>query len=229
MFQRIAIAAAVGLCCTSARAEAPKTAPTAAQRKVEVIDPETSLTLKKLAAVVPYVHLDNAMLSDAIDELRKVSGAEIFVNWKELEVIGLMRDTKITLRLINKRFSTVLDLTLAIAGAERPPLGYTVSDGVITISTAHDLARNTVTRVYDARVIIDAPGRPGRNVRVGSLLKLIMDAVDPQSWRARDGDIGSIRELQGQLIVTQTAVNQAKIALLVTNLVALHGGGEPGK
>lgn len=229
MFQQIAIATAIGLCCMSARAQGPTTAPAAAQQNVETIDPEDSLALKKLAAIVPDMRLDNVMLSDAIDQLRKASGADIFVNWKELQVFGIPRDVHITLHLTNKRISTVLKLLLEIAGAEREPLGFVVNDGVITISTAHDLMRNTVTRVYDLRPVIDAPGGPGRNARVESLLKLVMDEVDPQSWRARDGDIGSIREIQGQVIVTQTAANHAKIALLFKNLVALADPAQAAK
>src|SRR5687768_2242807 len=41
---------------------------------------------------------------------------------------------------------------------------------------------------------------------VGNMIhSLIQDTVDPESWRDNGGAIGALRELEGQLIVTQTA------------------------
>jgi hypothetical protein len=53
---------------------------------------------------------------------------------------------------------------------------------------------------------------------VDALLASIQQEVDPSSWRDRGGDLGSIRELAGQLIVTQSAQNQQATAAYLDQL-----------
>ncbi|MEE8169064.1 MAG: hypothetical protein V3T70_00820 [Phycisphaerae bacterium] len=43
------------------------------------------------------------------------------------------------------------------------------------------------------------------NVDVDALIELIQSTIDPESWREAGGNIGSVRPLRNQLIVTQTA------------------------
>jgi hypothetical protein len=50
------------------------------------------------------------------------------------------------------------------------------------------------------------------------LMDLIQETVDPDSWRENGGTVGAIRELQGQLIVTQTSENQALLMDLLKQL-----------
>jgi general secretion pathway protein D len=141
-------------------------------------------------------------------------------------------------------------------------LGYTVDEGVITISTEEDLSKNVITRVYDIRDLIinvpdfdDAPdfnlsnatrggsrsgggggggggqsllGNSGNNREeeqgpkrqdlVDAITKLITDTVAPDSWRDVGGSVGSMRELSGQLIVTQTPENQRLLSNLLEQL-----------
>jgi len=144
------------------------------------------------------------------------------------------------------------------------PLGYTIDDGVITISTGEDLDKNTLTRVYDIRdLIIDIPdftnapnfslqstsqqGQGGggggggggssqglfenadqdrqnqdqgrtRQEMIDEITRLITETVSPESWRDAGGTTGSVRELQGQLIVTQTPENQRSLVNLLQQL-----------
>jgi type II secretory pathway component GspD/PulD (secretin) len=58
---------------------------------------------------------------------------------------------------------------------------------------------------------------------VDSFLKLVQDTIDPTSWRNNGGTIGAIRELSGNLIVTQTAENHRDIASLLKQLRETHG------
>jgi hypothetical protein len=51
--------------------------------------------------------------------------------------------------------------------------------------------------------------------RTDGLVKLIQQSVDPTSWRDQGGQIGGIRAMQGQLIITQTPENQVEIAYLL--------------
>jgi hypothetical protein len=132
-------------------------------------------------------------------------------------------------------------------GGGNVKLNYTVDEGVITISTADDLASNVTTNVYDIRDLIGnvqdftlpnsvqqtPPGRGGvgggdvqqiianqniRQVRVDEIVNRIKKTVASESWKGNGGNVGSIRELAGQLIVTQTPENQREIARLLADL-----------
>jgi type II secretory pathway component GspD/PulD (secretin) len=54
--------------------------------------------------------------------------------------------------------------------------------------------------------------------RVDALIKVIMENVAPDSWKESGGSVGSIKELQGQFIVNQTAENHQKIVTLLDGL-----------
>jgi hypothetical protein len=56
---------------------------------------------------------------------------------------------------------------------------------------------------------------------VNALVRLIQDQIDSPSWKERGGQAGAIRELNGQLIVTQTPENQEKLIKLLDNVRAL--------
>jgi hypothetical protein len=57
-----------------------------------------------------------------------------------------------------------------------------------------------------------------REQLVEQILTLIKETVDPDSWRDNGGTVGAVRELQGQLIVTQNKVNHAALASLFKQL-----------
>ncbi len=214
---------------------------------------------------LPEVRFDGIGFSDVIDFLRDVTSANIFVNWQALESSGIDRNAPVTARLRDVRFSKALDIILSAVGGSLVQLGYTIDDGVITISTAEDLSQSTVTRVYDIRDLIinipdftEAPefdlesnnssGRQGgggggggggssgglfggssssssseedeisREELVEQIIQLIQETVAPDSWRDNGGTVGAIRELQGQLIVTQTSENQRALVGLLEQL-----------
>ncbi|HMB96513.1 MAG TPA: hypothetical protein VKK61_10780, partial [Tepidisphaeraceae bacterium] len=61
----------------------------------------------------------------------------------------------------------------------------------------------------------------GANARadlVASIIKLMEDTVASDSWKDNGGNVGSIRELGGQLIVTQTPENLRSLARLLEQL-----------
>ena len=196
---------------------------------------------------LPELRFEAVTFSDVIDFLRDVTTANIFVNWRALETAGIDKNAPVTARLKDVKFSKALTTILADVGGGTVKLGYTIDEGVITISTEEDLSKNVATRVYDIRDLIinipdftDAPdfnitqantggggrgggggggqslfgggGGGGRNEQAGptrqelvdSIIKLIQDTVANESWKDNGGTVGSLRELSGQLIVTQT-------------------------
>ena len=61
---------------------------------------------------------------------------------------------------------------------------------------------------------------PSRAELTVQILDLIRSTIDPESWRngPYNGTVGSIQELNGQIVVTQTADNHAQLATLLTQL-----------
>lgn len=201
--------------------------------------PSTLLVQKQLDHVYPQLEFNAARLSDVIDYFRDSSGAKIFVNWRSLESEGIRRDAPVSVRLGETRLSAALQAVLnaAAGGAE---LRFTVDEDVITVSTADDLSKNVVVRVYDIRRLLGAlgdasPARPagpttepaavgaGRDELVRSIVQLIEDTVAYGTWKDHGGSLGAIRELQGQLIVTQTSENQHQIYKLLDEAEESHG------
>jgi general secretion pathway protein D len=222
-------------------------------------DPEDRAVLAQLERPLPELNFDGAGFTDVIDFLRDVSGANIFVNWRALEAAGIDRNAPVSARLRNIKFSKALTIILDSVSGGTVPLGYTIDDGVITISTGEDLDRNTITRVFDIRdLIIDIPdftdapdfslqsasdqsqsggggggglfGQSGgdrssedeagrtRQEMIDEIIRLITETVAPDSWRDAGGSVGAVRELQGQLIVTQTPENQRQLVSLLEQL-----------
>lgn len=209
---------------------------------------------------LPELSFEGVGFSDVIDFLRDVSGANLFVNWKNLAAAGIDDATPITVRLRNIKFSKALSVILDSAGGGKAKLGYGVDNGVITISTADDLSKNVIVRVYDIRDLIvaipdfdpkqdpkddvaapkirppatqpadaqsaskyDGKKVPSRNEIVESIVKLIEDTVATDSWKSNGGSVGALRELQGQLIVTQTPENHREIVILLEQLRESRG------
>lgn len=57
-----------------------------------------------------------------------------------------------------------------------------------------------------------------RSELIAEILELIRSSIDPDSWRANGGETGSITELGGQIVVTQTAENQRSLLDLLSRL-----------
>jgi beta-lactamase regulating signal transducer with metallopeptidase domain len=184
--------------------------------------------IDRLDRRLPEINFDGVGLSDVVDFLRDVSGANIFVNWKALEAAGVDRTAPVSARLRDIKFAKALTVLLDSVQA-REPLGYHVEDGVITISTQADLEKDTVTRVYDVRDLMvpipdydpppvqdmnfdgpkpaekppvplekEAAAERTRSEQIDALTRLIQETIDPDAWKK----VARLRELQGQLIVT---------------------------
>jgi hypothetical protein len=93
-------------------------------------------------------------LSEAIDILRNCTSPplNIVVLWKDLDSAGIYRDTPIGIDGIpGLRLGRYLELlVLSLSAGATTPIGYTVQNGVVIISTTAALpAPRYVTRVYD--------------------------------------------------------------------------------
>lgn len=106
------------------------------------------------------VHFSATTLSDALDFLRDTSGANIEVDWKALGLVGISKDTPVSLRLKNVPLRVALKKTLESAA---PGLAdFYVQQNVITVTT-HDAAdEQMVTRTIPVNdLLLDIPDFTG--------------------------------------------------------------------
>lgn len=194
---------------------------------------------KQLDHVYPQLKFNAASLSDAVDFFRDSSGANIFVNWRSLESEGVRRDAPVSVHLGQMKLSGGLQAVLN-AAAGGTELRIAVDKDVIVVSTADDLSKNVAVRVYDIRKLLGAlrdispaslagpttePGAvaASREELVRSIVQLIEDTVAYGTWKDHGGSVGAIRELQGQLIITQTAENHLQIQKILDGAQQSHG------
>lgn len=107
-----------------------------------------------LDARVTALSFDEAALSDVFDFLAELAGVNVVVRWERLAELGVRRDAPITLRVRNMRLGQVLWFVLNEAAPDRVRLAYRLDADTLLITTAEDLGREMITRVYDARDLI---------------------------------------------------------------------------
>ncbi len=223
-----------------------------------------------LARNVSRIVVNQQPFSDVVRLLRQQTGANIVVNWNALSNAGVQKNTPISLTLRGVPFNKVLSLVLQQAeGSGGTQLGYSISGGVLTISTNDQLAQQKTTRVFDIQdLLVQAPNftaptfnlqnqssNSGVQVSSGSsggggggsgssnlfsgtgggqggqqqagktraqmvteITQLIENTVARNSWIDNGGTVGSVREINGQLVITQTPGNLEKVSGLLKQL-----------
>ena len=66
------------------------------------------------------------------------------------------------------------------------------------------------------------PERKTRQELIDQITDIIQEQVDPEGWKDNGGDTGAIQELNGNLIITNTARNHRQIEGLLTQLRAIR-------
>ena len=77
-------------------------------------------------------------------------------------------------------------------------------------------AKERETRVYDVRKFF--PDDPYRRMRFSDLIYTIVDTIAWDTWEENGGEIGSIRRVDGQLVIRQTRENHEAIGQLLERL-----------
>jgi Flp pilus assembly secretin CpaC len=257
--------------------------------------PQNRVVRNRLEENLKEITADAQGLEKVLNFLRDNMGANIFVNWTALQAVQVDRNTPVSLSLKEVSFRKALTTILSQAGGTEASLGYTIDDGIITISTKEDLqsSKYQLVKVFDIRDMlvvqdpnIQAPkmslnssggggggyggggggvggggggfgggggggfgggggggfggggggGGGGlfsdtsrntsstggteaqRQQAVNSLIDTIKSTVASDTWKDSGGTIGSIRELNGQLIINQTVDNQIAIYNLLQQL-----------
>jgi hypothetical protein len=116
---------------------------------------------------LPELNFSGVAFSDAIDFLRDVSGTNIHVDWRALEVAGVGKDTVVNLRLRSVSMRKILTLLLNEAAGGGPLLTFYPSEGVIEITTREVADRQMFTRVYPIEdLIMEVPDFVGPDFNI---------------------------------------------------------------
>lgn len=201
---------------------APSNAPAALSES-----PQNRAARNRLEENLKELTADQQDLEKVLNYVRDNMGANIFVDWAALQKVGIKRTTPVSVSLKEVPFRRALTLILAQISNDKAQLAYTIDDGIITISTKEDLssARFQIVKVHDVRdlLALHLDAAKTHEELASDLMDLIKVIVDPDSWRDAGGTVGSMRELNGQLIVNQTAENQTAVSRLLQQVRVSHG------
>ncbi|HUS48303.1 MAG TPA: hypothetical protein VNA25_17995 [Phycisphaerae bacterium] len=102
--------------------------------------------------VVREFSFDKAPLGDVVAFLRQVSGVNFHVNYGALELVGVTKDTPISLKVSNVSVARALNLIteqLSAAKNKYDSVYWIVDEGVVKITSGTALDATLQTRVYD--------------------------------------------------------------------------------
>jgi hypothetical protein len=121
---------------------------------------------RALSTVLPELRFENITFVDAIEFLRDVSGANIHVNWKALEEIGVGKDAQVNVRLRTISLRKVLNLILSEAGSGGL-LTYYIDDNVIEVTTRALADQQLITKIYPVDdLIMEVPDFIGPDFQI---------------------------------------------------------------
>jgi hypothetical protein len=220
---------AIIVVCLNTQALAVDDPPTAKPDSLAVLDPADAQAQALLDKPLPQVKFDNVAFTDAIDFFRDISGANIFVNTRAMQAAGIDRNSPVTAQMKNVKLSKAIRVVLDdLAGQGR--LDYIVDEGVITISTVEDLGLNVSTHVYDVRSLLKRGAGGGfvdDDPPSQALCRLVTDATVAIPLKGNTSSATrpsvAVRCVSGQLIVTTTPGNQARIEKMLAELKDLTG------
>lgn len=221
----------------------PAAAPPAHGGRVYPPDSKIDASLKRR---LPVVRMRQVSLQEAVEWLRSESGANLFVDWVALRGANIDRAAKVDVDLQDVSLAQALDYTLR--STPRDPstqLWWDVEDNVIVISAEGGIGHNGSVKVYDVRDLMESelarekaiwdawvkehgPPQPQQphfgnseptwDEQAQAIIRIITDHVAADTWKDNGGAIGSIRDLNGRLIVQQTWQNHQAIEAILDEL-----------
>ena len=105
-----------------------------------------------LAHKIPELKLTGLTLDEAIESLRDITGLNINVHWRALELLNITRETPVTLRLRNVSAGNVLRALLNEVGQGQ--LTFYAEDNVVEITTRDVADQEMFTRVYPVEDLV---------------------------------------------------------------------------
>jgi len=179
---------------------------------------------KKLQQPVT-LNFDNAPLRQVLDDLRTLTGINIFVDKESLDAQEVSLEHPVTIKLEDVALKSALGLILKSAR-----LAYVVKDEAVQITTERGARGRMQRRVYAVADLLNDPAGPcaakeaTAEKRAEKLMNAIMTRVAPDTWTAAGGP-GTIDFYPCTLglVVNQTADVQEQVADLLESLRRQQG------
>lgn len=125
-------------------------------------------------------------LNKVVEDLRTWQVLNIVLDRPALADEGIAETRPITMRLTNVSVKTALNLLTHDAR-----LTYIIRDEVVVITTKQTARGKVLTKIYSVSDLVGVTGRLIDNTSVDCLVKLIQNAIAPQTWTEMGGN-GSI-------------------------------------
>ncbi|MFN3190146.1 MAG: hypothetical protein ACE361_06445 [Aureliella sp.] len=152
----------------------------------------------------------NVPLETLAKYLGKQCGIRVYINTSELDMLGVDPETPISFSGAEVPIESALDLILAPLD-----LSYRVREIGLEITTKDACQHDPVNRVYDMGWVISNTND------IDSLLNIIQQTVDPDSWLA-SGGTSTILPLTPGLVVSAPDSTHRKIERLLGQLATLR-------
>ncbi len=115
---------------------------------------------------------DRTPLEEVIAYLREISNLNMHVRWRSLELIGIGRQTKVTMnisRITLPRALTLVTRSLSASPAKLERVYWVVDDGVVVIASGASVNTRLRTRIYDVSdLLVVVPNFKAPEVELGS-------------------------------------------------------------
>lgn len=173
----------------------------AAPRLIQKTD--SAHTLPWLEARLPDVNLEDVPLEGVLEYLGNYAETNVVVRWSVLEGFSIRKETPISLKVKNLKLSQVLWLVLNQIGGTDVRLAYRATGNLLLISTADDLGREMIVKIYDVSdLLAHAPDFTGPSVDVSR------SETSHGSVFTGQGNSASAEESQGRASRAETDVQR---------------------
>jgi hypothetical protein len=196
-------------------------------------------SLQKLSQIAPHLHFAATPLDDAIDVIRRASGANIAVDWRPLEIQGIGRTMPINLDLDDVSFALALTRVLGQTRTGQYVASYGICDGIVVVTTSNGSASGSEqTRTYDVSDLIRAD-TPWRNRVRGTRFEssdwdapgaapgdpdaILLRIIEASALAHNQGLLRTMNVINGRLIVTDSVPGHRSLQSVLEDLRAPDG------
>jgi hypothetical protein len=165
--------------------------------------------LELLSRRLPEVRFNERNLDDCVNFLRDLQRINILVNWPSLAAAKVTPNSSITFQAKDIAFDALFKRILDMPSERAEPVDFAVWDGIVHVSTATDLDRVQLVRVYDVSKVT-------AKVAPKQLVKELCAKVAPQSWGPKG--TGRMVELGPRLVVRNSPRVQRELAAVLRTM-----------
>ena len=121
-------------------------------------------TIRILYQRIPDVRFQDTPFEQVMEWLADLTQLNLSVRWQVLKDAGISRDAPISIQARNLRLTQVLWLIMNEAGGSDVKLAYRASGNLLVLSTADDLNKEMITKIYDVSdLLINLPQASRQN------------------------------------------------------------------